>query len=132
MKLRSFMPNVPAILAVAAAVIISACTPQGNGTIVFTANGEDFVRQGFIDKNGWDISFDKVLVNIANPEAYNADGLKSVLNGSFFVDLAAGDAEAEPVVVGKTEKASRGQLPVSQIRHSPRCIRRVQGFIQLS
>ena len=82
--------------------------PEGNGTIVFTANGEDFVREGFTSKDGWQITFNKVYVNIANPTAYNKDELKSTLQGAFFVDLAAGDEKAEPVVVGKTEKVARG------------------------
>ena len=32
------------------------------GTLAFVANGEDFVRQGFISKDGWAINFDQVLV----------------------------------------------------------------------
>jgi hypothetical protein len=92
------------------ALFLSSCAkaPEGNGTIVFTANGEDFVREGFTSKDGWAISFDKVYVNIVNPTAYNKDGLKSILQGAFFVDLAAGDAKAEPIVVGQTEKAVHG------------------------
>lgn len=88
----------------------SACSkaPQGSGTIIFTANGEDFVREGFVEKNGWQISFDNVYVNIVNPTAYNSEGLKSLLKGAFFTDLAEGDKNAEPIVVGKTEKVPHG------------------------
>ncbi len=96
------------IIIVSALFISCAKAPQGNGTIIFTANGEDFVREGFTSKDGWAISFDKVYVNIVNPTAYNKDGLKSILQGTYFVDLAAGDAKAEPVVVGQTEKVIHG------------------------
>ncbi|HOP28858.1 MAG TPA: DUF4382 domain-containing protein [Spirochaetota bacterium] len=92
------------------ALFLSSCTkaPEGSGTIIFTANGEDFVREGFVSKDGWQISFDKVYVNIVDPTAYNKEGLKSKLQGAFFTDLAAGDAKAEPVLVGQTEKVLHG------------------------
>ncbi|HOP61989.1 MAG TPA: DUF4382 domain-containing protein [Spirochaetota bacterium] len=102
---------IPALfLCVFSMILVTACSkaPQGSGTIIFTANGEDFVREGFVSKDGWKISFDKVYVNIVDPTAYNSEGLKSVLKGSFFVDLAEGDAKAEPIVVGKTEKVAHG------------------------
>ena len=88
----------------------SSCSkaPQGSGTIIFTANGEDFVREGFVEKNGWDVSFDKVYVNIVNPTAYNSEGLKSILKGAFFTDLAEGEKDADPIIVGKTEKVPHG------------------------
>lgn len=88
----------------------SSCSkaPEGSGTIIFTANGEDFVREGFVEKNGWQVSFDKVYVNIVNPTAYNSEGLKSILKGAFFTDLAEGEKDAEPIVVGKTEKVPHG------------------------
>jgi hypothetical protein len=92
-------------------LILSSCTktPQGTGTIIFTANGEDFVREGFVSRDGWAISFDKVYVNIVDPTAYNSkDGLKSILKNAYFVDLAAGDAKAEPIVVGQNEKVLHG------------------------
>ncbi len=88
----------------------SSCSkaPEGSGTIIFTANGEDFVREGFVEKNGWKVSFDKVYVNIVDPTAYNSDGLESVLKGAFFTNLAEGDKDADPIVVGKTEKLPHG------------------------
>ena len=90
--------------------LFSSCTktPQGNGVIIFTANGEDFVREGFTDKDGWDISFDNLFVNIVDPTAYGSDGLKSTLKGAFLVDLAAGDTKAEPIVIGQNEKVLHG------------------------
>jgi len=74
------------------------------GSLVFTANGEDFIRQGFVDKQGWSISFEKLYVNLVDPTTYTSDGQKQVvLDGTHVVDLAEGDAEAEPVVVGAVE-----------------------------
>jgi len=85
-------------------------TPTGLGKIVFTANGEDFVRKGFIDKNGWHISFDKLFVNIVNPTAYIPveDGREVVLEGSYWTDLAAGGPDAEPIVLGEVHDVPPG------------------------
>ena len=30
----------------------------GEGSLVLVANGEDFVRQGFVSKDGWSINFE--------------------------------------------------------------------------
>lgn len=89
--------------------LFSGCKKQA-GTIIFTANGEDFVRQGFIDKTGWEISFDNVFVNIADPTAYmpEADGAEAVLKGNYWIDLAAGDENADPITIGKVEDVKAG------------------------
>jgi hypothetical protein len=77
------------------------------GAVVFTANGEDFVRRGFVDKQGWSISFDNLYVNIVDPTAYVPDtGEQVVLEGSHWVDLAEGSAEAEPIVLGSAEQVA--------------------------
>ncbi len=75
------------------------------GTIVFAANGEDFVRKGFVDKQGWHISFDKLFVNIVDPTAYMPSGEKYEANlaGEYWIDLAQGDENAEPITVGALE-----------------------------
>lgn len=91
--------------------------PAGNssGTLHFTANGEDFVRQGFTSKDGWDISFDNVWVNLTNITAYQTnppydpDEMKAGIEGeqtiqlpeSHMIDLAAGDDNADPIAVDK-------------------------------
>jgi len=100
----------PFLIVMSLSAFLTSCSkaPEGNGTIIFTANGEDFVREGFTSKDGWKISFDKLYVNIVDPTAYNSDGLKSTLKGAFLVDLAEGDAKAEPIAVGKTEKVLQG------------------------
>jgi hypothetical protein len=74
------------------------------GSLVFTANGEDFVRRGFMDKQGWSISFDDLYLNIVDPTAYTPDGKKQVvLDGAHWVDLAEGDATAQPIVLGTVD-----------------------------
>jgi hypothetical protein len=73
------------------------------GTLIVTANGEDFVRRGFTDRDGWGISFDHLYINLIDPTAYTPHGEEAVLAGSHWVDLAAGDADAMPVEIGRLE-----------------------------
>ena len=92
------------------------------GSLILVANGEDFVRQGFISKDGWEISFDHVYVNIADASAYSTassfepqkgDTKNSIdyqdkvnfLTEAKTTDLAAGGAEAKPIVVKKVDVA---------------------------
>lgn len=100
---------------------LAAATEMGNLTLV--ANGEDFVRQGFVSKDGWEISFENVYVNFGDAVAYssassfepqkgdtknNIDYQNKVdfLTESTTTDLAAGDKEAEPIVVKQVDVAS--------------------------
>jgi len=46
--------------------------PAETGTLVFTANGEGFVHEGFTSEDGWDIVFDHVYININGPTAFQA------------------------------------------------------------
>ncbi|UCF95910.1 MAG: hypothetical protein JSV89_12060 [Spirochaetaceae bacterium] len=93
-------PDLPA-----AAVPASELPPdETSGSIIFTANGEDFVRHGFVDKQGWRISFEKLYVNILSPIAYVPDKDRQVvLEGAHWVDLAEGGGEADPVFIGSAE-----------------------------
>lgn len=87
---------------------------QAEGTLQIRANGEDFVRQGFESKDGWQIEFDHIFVNLAAVTAYQSDppfdpetdetpqaetfvSLEEITT----VDLAEGDADAEPVLVAE-------------------------------
>ncbi|MEW5920568.1 MAG: DUF4382 domain-containing protein [Bacillota bacterium] len=92
------------------------------GTLEFRANGEDFVRQGFVSKDGWAITFDHVYVNLADVTAYQCEtpydaheggepqaAVKVSLPGPHTVDLAEGDENASPILAGKVEDASAGQ-----------------------
>ncbi len=93
-----------------------AKTTSDQGTLVIRANGEDFVRQGFTSKDGWEITFDHVYVTLADVTAYQTEPpydaqtdteLKAKQQVSLdrpqTVDLAAGDALAEPVLVGEVK-----------------------------
>lgn len=86
------------------------------GQLEVRANGEDFVRQGFETKDGWQVSFDHVYVTLAEVTAYQSDPAFDAekggkpqaettvsLDGPITVDLAAGDETAEPVLVETLE-----------------------------
>lgn len=91
------------------------------GTLALVANGEDFVRQGFVTKDGWQIDFDHVYVTLENVTAYQTDPpfdpdqsneIKAteevtLLEAPQTVDLAQGEADAEPILV-TTAQASKG------------------------
>jgi len=93
------------------------------GTLQFVANGEDFVRQGFESKDGWDISFDHIYVTLSEIKGYQTDPpydshddgatvdakVTASLSGVHTVDLAAGDADADPLLVGQLTDAKVGQ-----------------------
>jgi hypothetical protein len=91
------------------------------GALQFTANGEDFVRQGFVTRDGWNLSFDHVYVNLAEVTAYQSDppydsekggevAAKHTvgLQGAKTVDLAEGDNNASPIPAGEVKDAPTG------------------------
>ncbi|MGG6294400.1 DUF4382 domain-containing protein [Leptolyngbya sp. AN02str] len=86
------------------------------GKLQLRANGEDFVRQGFVSKDGWEVSFDHVYVNLAEVMAYQTDPpfdataeaelepkQEVVLVDAKSVDLAEGDETADPVLVAEVD-----------------------------
>ncbi|GAB5491848.1 MAG: DUF4382 domain-containing protein [Phototrophicaceae bacterium] len=91
------------------------------GTLEFRANGEDFVRQGFESKDGWNISFNHIYVAVSQIRAHQtnppydpfAGELTSSatmvgLAGQMIIDLAEGDADADTILVGTVENAPEG------------------------
>jgi len=81
-------------------------------TLILQANGEDFVRQGFTSKDGWDLEFDHIYLTLSEisayqlKEDYNADeGIPISSNPSakstksYTVDLAEGDESANIIKV---------------------------------
>jgi len=97
-----------------ATAVLGGCAGSTDGTLQFKANGEDFVRQGFVSKDGWSISFEHVLITLSDVTAYQTDppydaheggpieGADSVaLEGVHTVDLAAGGEDAAPILVGE-------------------------------
>lgn len=110
---------------------VAGCTDNGTdpdptetpstGVLEFYANGEDFVRQGFVSKDGWDISFDHVYVTLADITAYQTDppydahdggsisgDVTRALEQTYTVDLAEGGADAEPILVDRSTDAPKG------------------------
>lgn len=94
---------------------------QDTGVLQFTANGEDFVRQGFVSKDGWHIQFDHVYVTLAKIRAYQTNppyqpeaGELTTSNamvglaGTYTIDLAEGDETAQPIRVGEAADIPAG------------------------
>lgn len=92
------------------------------GTLAVTANGEDFVRQGFVTKDGWQVDFEHVYVTLSDITAYQSEppfepekqaqpnAKESVaVSEPITVDLAAGDENADPIVVTKVDSAPSGR-----------------------
>ncbi len=91
----------------------SPTTSGGTGQLAIRANGENFVRQGFVTKDGWNVQFEHVYLTLSDVTAYQTDPpfdatakdeLQATsqvsLPDAVTVDLAAGDAAAEPILVG--------------------------------
>ncbi|MCK4806293.1 MAG: DUF4382 domain-containing protein [Candidatus Aegiribacteria sp.] len=94
---------------------------EDTGELRITANGEDFVRSGFVSLDGWHITFRHLYVTITDIAAYKTDppydphsgsvivGNTLVeLNGVFTIDLAGGDENAEPIVLGTLDDVPAG------------------------
>jgi len=69
------------------------------GELTVVANGEDFVRQGFTSKDGWEIAFDRVEVSLGEIVPQHEDGAPVEPIAPQTVDLAAGDENAEPIPI---------------------------------
>lgn len=127
MNLGRFFQAAPVALALLACSQKDPIEPTAQlesspGTLVITANGEDFVRQGFVSKDGWQIDFDSVYVTLAELKAYQSDppfepekqalpkAQETVEVASpITVDLAEGDEDAEPIVVAEINDAPGGR-----------------------
>ncbi|MBN1189418.1 MAG: hypothetical protein JXA46_06690 [Dehalococcoidales bacterium] len=114
------------VLAVTALFVISSiltgCSGDGKvGTLQFYANGEDFVRQGFVSRDGWSITFDHVYITLDDIAAYQTDppydphdggsikGQVTVsLDKAYTIDLAEGGEDASPIMVGEVKDVSTG------------------------
>jgi len=95
-------------------IVLAGCGGGGGvtGTLQFHANGEDFVRQGFVSKDGWSIDFDHVYITLADITAYQTDPAYDPHTGAdisgkvtlsldkvYTVDLAEGGEDAPPILV---------------------------------
>lgn len=95
----------------------AAADSSEQGTLELVANGEDFVRQGFVTKDGWQIDFEHVYVTLDDVTAYQSDPpfdpdqtkeLQATTEIAFIeqpetIDLAVGDDNAAPVAVAATK-----------------------------
>ncbi len=94
---------------------------EATGTLQFHANGEDFVREGFVSKDGWSIDFDHVYVHLEDITAYQTDppydphvtaiidsDVEVGLPGAYTVDLAEGGEDADPILVGEVQNVAVG------------------------
>jgi hypothetical protein len=113
---------------------------SGEGTLQLRANGEDFVRKGFVSKDGWQISFDHVYVNLAEVKAYQTDPPYDAHQGGEIqaketvtfvpmktVDLAEGDENAEPILVAEVP-AKAGQYNALSWKMTPGTSEPNQGY----
>ncbi|MEM9536852.1 MAG: DUF4382 domain-containing protein [Cyanobacteria bacterium P01_E01_bin.45] len=102
-------------LSVGLAIAFPALSAE-DGTLQIRANGEDFVRQGFVSKDGWQIDFEHVFVNFADVTAYQSDppfdpdggeepkaDIAMSVEGVVTVDLAEGDENAEPIAIAELQ-----------------------------
>ncbi|MFS8857493.1 hypothetical protein NW851_07620 [Synechococcus sp. H55.7] len=90
-----------------------AISASAKGTLELWANGEAFVREGLVSKDGWALQFERVYVTLADITAYQTDPpfegkgelqAKALVNltGPLTVDLVPA-AGAERVLLGSLE-----------------------------
>ncbi|MEM7034898.1 MAG: DUF4382 domain-containing protein [Chloroflexota bacterium] len=99
----------------------SQASETSTGTLTFVANGEDFVRDGFVSKDGWQISFDHLFVNLAEIRAYQTDppydastgktieGQEVHLEKLYSLNLVPEAGAAELITIDIVEDAPSGQ-----------------------
>jgi hypothetical protein len=121
MRKRALVLALTVLLVVSVVLVGCAGEGVGVGTLQFDANGEDFVRKGFVSKDGWSINFDYVYVTLADVTAYQTDPpydphcacpiiseVKGGLDNVYTIDLAEGGEDADPILVGQVEDADVG------------------------
>ena len=102
------------------------------GTLLFTANGEDFIREGFVSKDGWSLSFDEAWVHVADVAAMQTDpaydphgsepprvSVEVALENDFAIDLADGPSDADPIVLAAIDNAPAGRYNALSWEVSP-------------
>ena len=121
MRKRALVLAVTTLLV--ASIMLASCAKDGGtvGKLQFHANGEDFVRQGFVSKDGWSINFDHVYITLADITACQTDppydphsgagmscDVEIGLDGVYTVDLAEGDENASPILMDEVTDATAG------------------------
>ena len=121
--MKKRMLVLPVIVLSIVSIMLSGCAGGGGavGKLQFHANGEDFVRQGFVSKDGWSINFEHVYITLADVTAYQTDppydphsggdingNVTVSLDKVYTVDLAEGGADALPILVDEVSDAAVG------------------------
>lgn len=104
--------------------VLAGCQSAETGTLDVVANGEDFVREGFVSVDGWEINFDELVVSVEDVTVWRSEspydvskgelpeGESLVLEGSHVADLTAGaDSELQAdgtFLVGRLEAIPTG------------------------
>ena len=92
---------------------MSSTSKQGQGNLSLVVNGEDFIRQGFVSKDGWQIEFNHAYITLDEVIAYqsnppfnpgNEEKLQvtksiTLVDRPTTIDLAQGDEKALPIKV---------------------------------
>lgn len=95
--------------------------PAAFGTLTFTANGEEFIREGFLSKDGWDLTFDQAYVTMSGITAYQTEPpydtdhgweidyqVKVELDGIYTVNLAL--PASDPAELGEFTEVLAGHF----------------------
>ncbi|MFK7804116.1 MAG: DUF4382 domain-containing protein [Anaerolineae bacterium] len=92
-------------------LFLVGCQSAETGSLDVVANGEDFVREGFVSVDGWAVEFDQLLVSLDNITVWRSEspydasdgqppeGESITLEENYVIDLAAGDSSADPILV---------------------------------
>lgn len=90
--------------------LLSISCRTDRGTLIFKANGEDFIACGFTSKEGWELSFDSLRVNLDGIEAYNPEdtSLKAGPAEALLIDLTKNDGTGTDVTVSTMHDVPAG------------------------
>ena len=137
--MRKFIISVLVMAVLMSGLLVGCKSPKG--TLQFKANGEDFVRQGFVSKDGWAISFDHIYVNLASVTSYQCDPpydphqggqieaeTEVALEGPHTVDLAKGDENASRILVGEVTDAAVGHYNAISWKMTPASSGPAEGY----
>lgn len=112
-------------------LLLSACQSPATGELEIRANGEGFVREGFVSKDGWQIDFDHVYVSLSDIGAYQTDppfdaesgdaptGTAVELSDPITLDLAEGGPDADTILISTQSEVPVGQFNAVSWKMAP-------------
>ncbi|MEM8860724.1 MAG: DUF4382 domain-containing protein, partial [Chloroflexota bacterium] len=101
---------------------LTSCQSAATGQLEIRANGEGFVREGFVSKDGWQIDFDNVYVSLSDIGAFQTDppfnaeggeapsGTAVELSDAITLDLAEGGPDADTILISAESDVPVGQF----------------------